>query len=122
MRVCVVQGETISQAEATSAFFATTKLFQSGDKGVRRLVYLVIAEMADKATDTIIVTSSLTKDMTGKEDIFRAPALRALCRITDACAPLYPPLPSLASLLGPLTGLFTRALIGPFTRSPYDLT
>lgn len=34
--------------------------------------------------DVIIVTSSLTKDMTGKEDAYRAPAIRALCLITDA--------------------------------------
>lgn len=26
---------------------------------------------------------SLTKDMTGKEDVYRGPAIRALCRITD---------------------------------------
>ena len=36
------------------------------------------------ADDVIIVTSSLTKDMTGKEDLFRAAAIRALCSITDA--------------------------------------
>lgn len=26
---------------------------------------------------------SLTKDMTGKEDVYRAAAVRALCKITD---------------------------------------
>ena len=35
------------------------------------------------AEHTIIVTSSLTKDMNGREDQYRAPAIRALCRITD---------------------------------------
>merc|ERR1712002_1038140 len=35
------------------------------------------------AEDVIIVTSSLTKDMTGKEDCYRAAAIRALCTITD---------------------------------------
>lgn len=29
---------------------------------------------------------SLTKDMTGKEDVYRGPAIRALCRITDVSA------------------------------------
>ena len=33
---------------------------------LRRLVYLGIKEMANIAEDVIIVTSSLTKDMTGK--------------------------------------------------------
>lgn len=49
------------------------------------MVYLVIKEMATIAEDVIIVTSSLTKDMTGKEDQFRGPAIRALCKITDVC-------------------------------------
>ena len=50
---------------------------------LRRLVYLGIKELSGIAEDVIIVTSSLTKDMTGKEDNYRAPAIRALCTITD---------------------------------------
>lgn len=50
---------------------------------LRRLVYLAVKELSDKADDVIIVTSSLTKDMTGKEDQYRAAAIRALCKITD---------------------------------------
>lgn len=50
---------------------------------LRRLVYLAIKDMAKIANDVIIVTSSLTKDMTGKEDQYRASAIRALCTITD---------------------------------------
>ena len=45
---------------------------------LRRLVYLGIKELSGIAEDVIIVTSSLTKDMTGKED-----TIRALCTITD---------------------------------------
>ncbi|KAK2173712.1 hypothetical protein NP493_854g00017 [Ridgeia piscesae] len=78
------QGEHIGTTEATEAFFAMTKLFQSKDVTLRRMVYLCIKEMATISEDVIIVTSSLTKDMTGKEDQFRAPAIRALCRITDS--------------------------------------
>lgn len=70
--------------EATEAFFAMTKLFQSRDVVLRRLVYLGIKELSTIAEDVIIVTSSLTKDMTGKEDLYRAAAIRALCTITDA--------------------------------------
>ncbi|KPP67563.1 coatomer subunit gamma-2-like, partial [Scleropages formosus] len=47
------QGEHFGTTEATEAFFAMTRLFQSND------------------------------DMTGKEDVYRGPAIRALCRITD---------------------------------------
>ncbi|XP_042231266.1 LOW QUALITY PROTEIN: coatomer subunit gamma-2-like [Homarus americanus] len=78
------QGESLATKEATDAFFAMTKLFQSNDL-VLRLCYLGIKELCAVAEDTIIVTSSLTKDMTGREDQYRAPAIRALCRITDVC-------------------------------------
>ncbi|KAJ8947739.1 hypothetical protein NQ318_018001 [Aromia moschata] len=61
-----------------------TKLFQSRDVILRRMVYLGIKELSPIADDVIIVTSSLTKDMTGKEDMYRAAAIRALCSITDA--------------------------------------
>ncbi|XP_014776562.1 coatomer subunit gamma-2 [Octopus bimaculoides] len=77
------QGENFGRTEATEAFFAMTKLFQSKDMTVRRLVYLGIKEMSSIADDVIIVTSSLMKDMTGREDQFRGPAIRALCSITD---------------------------------------
>ncbi|VVC44849.1 Hypothetical protein CINCED_3A011042 [Cinara cedri] len=60
-----------------------TKLFQSRDIILRRMVYLGIKELSGIAEDVIIVTSSLTKDMTGKEDTYRAAAIRALCSITD---------------------------------------
>ncbi|KAG6443835.1 coatomer subunit gamma [Manduca sexta] len=78
------QGEKFTTQEATEAFFATTKLFQSKDVMLRRMVYLCIKELSNLAQDVIIVTSSLTKDMTGKEDLYRAAAIRALCSITDS--------------------------------------
>lgn len=77
------QGEQLGTMEATDVFFAMTKLFQSRDVVLRRLVYLGIKELSSVAEDVIIVTSSLTKDMTGKEDLYRAAAIRALCTITD---------------------------------------
>jgi len=78
------QGTHIGTTEATETFFAMTKLFQSKDVTLRRMCYLAIKELANIAEDVIIVTSSLTKDMTGKDEGFRAPAIRALCRITDS--------------------------------------
>ncbi|XP_018910396.1 coatomer subunit gamma isoform X2 [Bemisia tabaci] len=77
------QGEQLGTTEATETFFAMTKLFQSRDVILRRMVYLGIKELSSLAEDVIIVTSSLTKDMTGKEDLYRAAAIRALCSITD---------------------------------------
>ncbi|XP_014205487.1 coatomer subunit gamma isoform X3 [Copidosoma floridanum] len=78
------QGEQLGTTEATEAFFAMTKLFQSKDAVLRRLVYLGIKELSSIAEHVIMVNSSLTKDMTGKEDQYRAAAIRALCTITDA--------------------------------------
>ena len=48
------------------------------------MVYLAIKELSTVAEDVIIVTSSLTKDMTGREEAYCANAIRALCMITDA--------------------------------------
>ena len=50
---------------------------------LRRIMYLSIKDMSTMANDVIIVTASLTRDMTGKEDSHRGPAIRALCKITD---------------------------------------
>ncbi|KAH0454873.1 hypothetical protein IEQ34_016797 [Dendrobium chrysotoxum] len=71
------------QIEATEVFFAVTKLFQSKDTGLRRMVYLMIKEISPSADEVIIVTSSLMKDMNSKTDMYRANAIRVLCRITD---------------------------------------
>ncbi|CAD6198117.1 unnamed protein product [Caenorhabditis auriculariae] len=79
----ISQGEQIGRTEATEAFFAVTKLWQSKDANLRRLVYIVVKDLSTISDDVIIVTSSLTKDMTGREDIYRPAAIRALCRITD---------------------------------------
>ncbi|MED6134362.1 hypothetical protein PIB30_036415 [Stylosanthes scabra] len=72
-----------SQVEATEVFFAVTKLFQSRDLGLRRMVYLIIKELSPSSDEVIIVTSSLMKDMNSKTDMYRANAIRVLCRITD---------------------------------------
>ncbi|XP_039007113.1 coatomer subunit gamma-like [Hibiscus syriacus] len=77
------QGETFTKVEATEVFFAVTKLFQSKDIGLRRMVYVMIKEISPSADEVIIVTSSLMKDMTSKTDMYRANAIRVLCRITD---------------------------------------
>ncbi|CAK9218113.1 unnamed protein product [Sphagnum troendelagicum] len=77
------QGETFTKMEATEVFFSVTKLFQSKDIGLRRMVYLVIKEISPSSDEVIIVTSSLMKDMNSKTDLYRANAIRVLCRITE---------------------------------------
>jgi len=39
------------QVEATEVFFAVTKLFQSSDAGLRRLVYLMIKELSPSSDE-----------------------------------------------------------------------
>ncbi|KAG9440964.1 hypothetical protein H6P81_021129 [Aristolochia fimbriata] len=78
------QGETFTKEEATQVFFAVTKLFQSKDAGLRRMVYLMIKALSASNDEVIMVTSSLMKDMNSKIDMYRANAIRCLCRITDA--------------------------------------
>lgn len=51
------QGTSFNSTEATETFFAITKLWQSKDVTLRRLVYLAVKEMATMANDVIIVTS-----------------------------------------------------------------
>nr|PNR53068.1 hypothetical protein PHYPA_009443 [Physcomitrium patens] len=77
------QGVSFTQKEVTDVFFATTKLFQSNDIGLRRMVYLIIKEISPSNDEVIIVTSSLMKDMNSKTNLYRANAIRVLCRITD---------------------------------------
>ncbi|KAL7515157.1 hypothetical protein ACHAXN_012934 [Cyclotella atomus] len=78
-------GQYLNSAEATEVFFGVTKLFMSDDASLRRMVYLFIKEVAETCDpdDVIIVTSSLTKDMTCDVDLYRANALRVLARIID---------------------------------------
>ncbi len=78
-------GQFLSGTEATDVFFGVTKLFMSDDASLRRMVYLFIKEVAETCNhdDVIIVTSSLTKDMTCDVDLYRANALRVLARIID---------------------------------------
>ncbi|KAL7060202.1 hypothetical protein AAHC03_09837 [Spirometra sp. Aus1] len=81
--VLFTRGVKLNRQEATNTFFAITKLYQSPNQSLRKLLYLVIKELSPFADDVIILTSSLTKDMTGSEAAFRAPAIRTLCKITD---------------------------------------
>jgi hypothetical protein len=47
------------QVEATGVFFAVTKLFQSNDAGLRRLVYLMIKELSPSSDEVNSVSDAL---------------------------------------------------------------
>ncbi len=82
----LIKGDSFSSAEVTEVFFGVTKLFQSDDVNLRRMMYLFIKEVAETCNpdDVIIVTSSLTKDMNTGEDLYRANSMRVLAKIIDA--------------------------------------
>ena len=61
-----------------------TKLYQSKDANLRRMVYLVIKDVCPGSDEVIIITSSLMKDMNSKTDLYRSNAIRVLCSITDS--------------------------------------
>lgn len=86
MLILLVKGNTFTSAEITEVFFGVTKLFQSHDVNLRRMMYLFIKEIAETCNpdDVIIVTSSLTKDMNTGEDLYRANSMRVLAKIIDA--------------------------------------
>jgi len=77
-------GETFSNEEAVDLFFAVTKLFQSPDVHLRRMVYLIIKELKVESDSSLIVVSCLSKDMTSKHDLFRANSIRVLAKVMDA--------------------------------------
>lgn len=60
-------------------------------------VTVVMCSLSFEVTVSLIISFvlfySLTKDMTGKEDVYRGPAIRALCRITDVSAASFSFLP-----------------------------
>jgi len=103
----VQQGNTFSAEENSNLFFGVTKLFQSKDSQLRRLIYMAIKELASQPEEVIIVTSCLMKDMNGKVDVYRANAIRVLARIIDA------------SMMGTVERFLTQALVdsNPFVAS-----
>lgn len=48
------------------------------------MVYLCIKEFIPSSDEVIIITSSLMKDMNSSNDLYRANAIRVLCRIIDS--------------------------------------
>ena len=85
--VLLFTGEQFPTNEATTLFFGISKLFQNKDPSLRQMVYLVLKELANTAEDVIMSTSIIMKDTAvGSDVLYRANAIRALCRIIDVSA------------------------------------
>lgn len=79
----ITKGESFSKDESTELFFACTKLFQSSDAYLRRMVYLVIKEINVESDESLIVIACLSKDITSKTDLFRGNSIRVLTKLMD---------------------------------------
>ena len=81
----LTQGDTFNGTDALEVFFGVTKLFQSPDGNLRRMVYLFLKEVAASTdpSNLLIVTQSLVKDMFSDTALYRANAIRVLSRIVD---------------------------------------
>lgn len=85
--VLLFTGEQFPTNEATTLFFGISKLFQNKDPSLRQMVYLILKELANTAEDVIMSTSIIMKDTAvGSDVVYRANAIRALCRIIDVSA------------------------------------
>lgn len=83
--VLLFTGEQFPTNEATTLFFGISKLFQNKDPSLRQMVYLILKELSSTAEDVIMSTSIIMKDTAvGSDVVYRANAIRALCRIIDA--------------------------------------
>ena len=79
-------GESFPTNEATDLFFGISKLFQNKDPSLRQMMYLIFKDLASSASDVIMVTQSIMKDTAEKSDVlYKANAIRALCRVIDVC-------------------------------------
>ena len=81
----LTQGDTFNGTDSMEVFFGVTKLFQSTDGNLRRMVYLFLKEVAagTDPSNLLIVVQSLVKDMFHDIPLYRANAIRVLSRIVD---------------------------------------
>ncbi|CCF75830.1 Adaptin N terminal region [Babesia microti strain RI] len=75
--------DEFTEAEATDVFFGVTRLFESNDHSLRKLMYLVIKSIRVSEAESLVVTSSLTKDINSNNTCYKANAIRTLGCIVD---------------------------------------
>ena len=72
----------LNENESNKIFFQITKLFNSENSILRRLLYLMIKELKNE-NSIFIITSSILKDVTSNLDVYRANAVRLVPVICD---------------------------------------
>ncbi len=71
------QGETFYGEEISQIFFSVTRLLQTDDESLKRMIYIMIKEMKNESS-IYIVTSSLMKDIHNENPNFRRNSLRTI--------------------------------------------
>jgi len=79
----LAQETKFTSSELTDVFFSMTKLFQSQDVHLRRLVYVLIKELQVDSSESFVLVNCLTKDMNSSIPTFKANAIRVLVKIMD---------------------------------------
>jgi hypothetical protein len=78
------QSKSFTRLDATEVFFNSTKLFISTDAKLKRMLFLLIKELANDADNSFAAANSLLKAMSSNEgEEHKANAIRTLQRITD---------------------------------------
>lgn len=81
--VSISDSSKLSPSEITEVFFATTKLLRTTDHQLRRLVYLALSVLVPLTDSALIITQSLTKDLSSKNPTIRTNSIRLLVKIAD---------------------------------------
>jgi coatomer protein complex subunit gamma len=92
-------GHTLSANEATDVFFGATKLFQSDNEKLRRLLFVLLKDLSTVAEQVFVASSSLVRDINSNKEMFRTNAIRTLRKVTDA------------TMLGPMERFLRQAIV-----------
>lgn len=92
-------GTTFTPIEATDIFFGATKLFQTDDQKLRRLLFIFLKELSGIAEQVFIASSSLVKDISSNNDVNRCNAIRTLRKVTDV------------TMIGPMERYLKQAVV-----------
>jgi vesicle coat complex subunit len=78
------QGEKFLPTEIETLFFDSTKLLQTTDIELRRLVYFILRVLNERQNYSFVVTSMLMNDINKNNDMYRANSFRMLGQIINS--------------------------------------
>ncbi len=78
------QGEKFLPSEIETLFFDSTKLLQTNDIELRRMVYFILRVLNEKQNYSFVVTSMLMNDINKNNDMYRANSFRMLGQIINS--------------------------------------